>query len=74
MPHPSCCCYGQTMYLATRLWLPLATVLVVAHTTRGHIDSACRGRVWRIDTGVGYADGNIELLNIVGDEITTMSR
>jgi hypothetical protein len=39
--------------------------MIVGHTPQSHINSACKARVWRIDTGLSSAyGGNIETLEI----------
>eukprot|EP00871_Galdieria_phlegrea_P005562 jgi/Galph1/6006/GphlegSOOS_G4685.1 len=39
--------------------------MIVGHTPQAHINAACKGRVWRIDTGLSQAyGGNIEALEI----------
>jgi hypothetical protein len=45
--------------------------MVVGHTIQDHINSACDGQVWRIDTGMNptHFNGPIEVLEIRGDEV-----
>ena len=43
--------------------------MVVAHTVQDNINSACDGKVWRIDTGMAaYYGGGLEALEILDDE------
>jgi hypothetical protein len=60
----------------------LATVLaslgvsrmVVGHSRWGHINSACDGMVWRIDTGMSaYYNGTIEVLEITESTVTPLA-
>jgi len=48
-----------------------ATRMVVGHTIQPHINSACEGKVWRIDTGMNpeHFKGPIEVLEIKGDSV-----
>jgi len=48
--------------------------MVVGHTIQPHINSACDGRVWRIDTGMNpeHFKGPIEVLEIRGDRVTPL--
>ena len=48
--------------------------MVVGHTVQKNgITSACNGKIWRIDVGMAYFyGGNIEILEIVGSNITIL--
>jgi hypothetical protein len=47
--------------------------MVVAHSVQPHINSACEGKVWRIDTGMSKAyQGVIEVLKIEGNTVSVL--
>lgn len=47
--------------------------MVVAHSVQPHINSACDGKVWRIDTGMSKAyQGQVEVLKIDGETLTVL--
>ncbi|MCP4675835.1 MAG: calcineurin [Deltaproteobacteria bacterium] len=47
-----------------------ATRLVVAHTVQYEINSACDGKVWRIDTGMSeYYGGFVSILEITDNDV-----
>jgi hypothetical protein len=60
--------------LATVLGELGAKRMVVGHTVQGHgVNSACDGRVWRIDVGIaGYFGGPIEALAIADDKVSVL--
>jgi hypothetical protein len=62
---------GDCKHLAKALSLLGAKRMVVGHTIQDHINSACDGQVWRIDTGMNptHFNGPIEVLEIRGDEV-----
>ncbi len=44
--------------------------MVVGHTVQEHINAACEGRIWRIDTGMSkHYGGPVEVLEITPDSI-----
>jgi hypothetical protein len=48
--------------------------MVVGHTRWPHINSACDGKVWRIDTGMSsYYGGNVEVLEIAETAVTPLA-
>ena len=48
--------------------------MVVGHSRWSHINSACDGKVWRIDTGMSeYYGGNIEVLEITDSGTTPLA-
>jgi hypothetical protein len=48
--------------------------LVVGHTVQPHINSACQGRVWRIDVGMShYYGGPTQVLAIAGDKVEVLT-
>jgi hypothetical protein len=48
--------------------------MVVGHSRWGHINSACDGMVWRIDTGMSaYYNGTIEVLEITESTVTPLA-
>ncbi len=56
--------------LATALNLLGVRRMVVGHTVQEHVNSACEGRVWRIDTGMSkHYGGAVEVLEITPDSI-----
>lgn len=52
--------------------------MVIAHTIFKNINSACDGRVWRIDTGISKAyrgpnqKSNVQVLEILNDEVVSI--
>jgi hypothetical protein len=60
--------------LATVLTDLGAKVMVVGHTVQGHgVNSACDGKVWRIDVGLSrYFGGPLEALEIRGDRLSVI--
>jgi hypothetical protein len=47
--------------------------LVVGHTVQPHINSACQGRVWRIDVGMShFYGGPTQVLAIDGDKVEVL--
>lgn len=49
--------------------------MVVAHSVQPHINSACDGKVWRIDTGMSKAyQGRIEVLKIEGSTVSVLRK
>lgn len=49
--------------------------MVVAHSVQPHINSACEGKVWRIDTGMSKAyQGRIEILKIEGSTVSVLRK
>jgi hypothetical protein len=60
--------------LATVLAALGVSRMVVGHSRWGHINSACDGMVWRIDTGMSaYYGGNIEVLEITESGVTPLA-
>lgn len=48
--------------------------MVVAHSVQPHINSACDGKVWRIDTGMSVAyQGRVEVLKLQGETATILT-
>ena len=48
--------------------------MVVGHTVQEHINSACEGRVWRIDTGMSrHYGGPVEVLEITPEGLRVLS-
>jgi hypothetical protein len=59
--------------LATVLAALGVSRMVVGHSRWPHINSACNGQVWRIDTGLSaYYGGNTEVLEITASGATPM--
>ncbi|MBM4371953.1 MAG: calcineurin, partial [Deltaproteobacteria bacterium] len=49
--------------------------MVVGHTVQPHVNAACDGHVWRIDTGMSAVYGGpVEALEIRGDVLRVLSR
>ena len=49
--------------------------MVVGHSRWPHINSACNGMAWRIDTGMSaYYGGNIEVLEITETAVTPLTQ
>jgi hypothetical protein len=49
--------------------------LVVGHTVQHEINSACQGRVWRIDVGLSrYYGGPTQVLEIEGDAVRVLAQ
>jgi hypothetical protein len=47
--------------------------MVVGHTVQEHVNSACGGRVWRIDTGMSaHYGGPVEVLEITSDAVKAL--
>lgn len=71
LPDRAADCHRLTEVLQTLK----ARRMVVAHSVQPHINSACEGKVWRIDTGMSKAyQGRIEVLKIDGDTVTVLSQ
>jgi hypothetical protein len=48
--------------------------MVVGHTIQPHVNAACEGRVWRIDTGMSAVFGGpVEALEIKGDRVRALT-
>ncbi len=59
--------------LSQALTLLGVTRMVVGHTVQEHINSACDGRIWRIDTGMSkHYGGPIEVLEITPDGVRAL--
>lgn len=47
--------------------------MIVGHTVQPEINSACAGRVWRIDTGMSQAyGGTVQVLEITSDQVQVL--
>ena len=66
---------GMCEHLSAALEAAGAARMIVGHTVqKAGINSACEGRVWRIDVGIAAAyGGRPAVLEIVGEEVRVLS-